>query len=101
MTTLLTVEGLFLAALSIALVLFVIPGISTRTAWWLIVALATLVTVAAIGAGVAWGEQFLGAWPGSLVKDIPVVCIVFGIVFQPVVAIIVSVVTRPKQVKVS
>lgn len=98
MTILLTVEGLLLASLSIALVLFVVPGFPAQTAWRLIAALTFLMVVAAIGAGAAWCEQFLGAWPGSLGGDVPIACIAIGVVFQPVVAIIVSVVTRPNQV---
>lgn len=98
MITLLTVEGLLLASLSIALVLFVIPGFSAQIAWRLIVALTILIAIAAIGAGAAWCEQFLGPWPDSLGGKAPIICIAIGIAFQPVVAIIVSILTRPKRV---
>jgi len=99
MTTLLTVEGLLLASLSIALVLFAVPGFSAQTAWRLITSLTILIAVLAIGAGVAWCEQFLGAWPDSPGRYIPTVCIAIGIAFQPVVAIIVSIFTHPKKVR--
>jgi Na+-transporting NADH:ubiquinone oxidoreductase subunit NqrB len=101
MTTLLTVEGLLLASLSIALVLFVVPGFSKHTAWGLILALTVLMCFVALGAGAAWCEQFLGAWPGSLGEQIATVCIAIGVLAQPVIAIVVCVFTHPSKVEAS
>lgn len=99
MSTLLTVESLLLATLSIALVLFASSGLpvrATNAARVLLVGLTLLIALVAIGAGVAWGDEFLGSWPTDLDQVIPVVCIAIGIAVQPVIAAVVTWLTYRK-----
>ncbi|HEY3492867.1 MAG TPA: hypothetical protein VGK43_07930 [Solirubrobacterales bacterium] len=99
MGTLLTVESLLLASLSIALVLFAGAGLPVRAmgaAKVLLVGLTLAVIVTAAGALVAWGDVYLGDWPGPWYRSVPVICIAVGIAVQPVIAVVVAVLTSRK-----
>lgn len=99
MTILLTVESLLLASLSIALVLFASSGLpvrATSAARALLISLTVLIALVAIGAGVAWGNEFLDSWPSTLNQVIPIVCIAIGIASQPFIAAAVTWLTSRK-----
>ena len=99
MGILLTVESLLLASLSIALVLFASSGLpvrATSAARAMLIGLTVLIGAAAVGAGFAWGDEYLGDWPCAWYRTIPVVCIAIGIAAQPVIAIVVTWLTNRK-----
>lgn len=89
MTTLLTVESLVFAVASVAIALMFnvdLPVNPEKGARVLMIGSAVVVSVLALGALVAWADQFLDDFPSGIGRLVPVFCLALGILAQPVLA---------------